>query len=247
MGRAYISKRLDEKGALFFIQLKNYEGELAVGIGRRLFTETQAELEAAKYQVEWFERKGKKRHSWGLKPAFKLTVAGYTGKRKKVSQQSLESIRHFLPLIVSTTSKAPKASMEEFTLTQACMAALRSLMSERGQVRTESQSRKCEAGSDVSYDSEEDSAEEEEEGGESEEGEESEEVEEVEDGEEGGGGAAGRGTGGSAGGESKEHTCISKVTTACIGGSTRIESMRRDGPRARGGGTTYARPFTLWL
>ena len=48
-----------------------------IGLGRRTFGESAEQAAAKVFEIEWFERKGKKRTQWGQRPAFKLTVASY--------------------------------------------------------------------------------------------------------------------------------------------------------------------------
>ena len=74
---AHLEENLDVKGQLFLIRLGHYEGEFAVGLGRRTFGESAEQAAAKVFEIEWFERKGKKRTQWGQRPAFKLTVASY--------------------------------------------------------------------------------------------------------------------------------------------------------------------------
>jgi hypothetical protein len=158
LAKAYL-EGIGEEGRLFFIKLQKKEGEFAVGIGRRTFG-NQDEESASRYEVEWFERKGKKIESWGKQPGFRLTTARYE-RRKPVPARDVVGLDSFIPLVVSTTSdatakgkgkrneKGPEASgsdekgadssvedgvfpkppsgLKEFTLTQACMKALREM------------------------------------------------------------------------------------------------------------------------
>lgn len=121
-GAAYLDDHINQKGALFFISLKHFEGELAVGLGRRTFNDDIDNVALGRYEIEWFERKNK-RAAWGKKPSFQLSVAEYRSGRKKVYNTSVESIKDFIPLVVTLT-KASKGT--EFPiLSQHTMDALR--------------------------------------------------------------------------------------------------------------------------
>lgn len=124
-GAAYLSKHIDSKGALFFIKLKHFEGEFAVGLGRRTFNEEVDCLDDEQVEVEWFERKSKKQ-DWGMKPAFQLSVAAYEKGRRKIYAKSVESLVDFIPIVVAVT----KATLgtDNPVLSQNTMDALRSKM-----------------------------------------------------------------------------------------------------------------------
>lgn len=122
-GAAYLSEQIDVKGALFLIKLKHNEGEFAVGLGRRTFNEAVDLAHERRFEVEWFERKNKKEHSWGKQPGFRRAIGGYTSNRRKLYLTSVESLDDFLPLNVKCTKKT-KGS-DEPVLTQETVEALR--------------------------------------------------------------------------------------------------------------------------
>ena len=132
LGEEYVQEHVNVKGSLFFIELGHKEGEFAIGIGRRTFAEESRESKDEDeektdeaYEIEWFERKGKRQSSWGQQPAFKHAVATFDKRRRPVYLTSVEDIGKFLPLAVETTKKSNE---DEFTLTRRCMDALRTHM-----------------------------------------------------------------------------------------------------------------------
>ena len=122
-GEDYITQNLTKKGSLFFIRLSHFEGELDVGLGRRSFDNTVDDPTQDLYEIEWFERKGKKQENWGQTPQFRLTVAGYTSKRRPYPMKSLEPLSAFIPVQVQL---AGKATSGEPKISKACMTAVRS-------------------------------------------------------------------------------------------------------------------------
>ena len=124
-GKGYIQANIDIREACFFIRLAHHEGEFAVGLGRRTFDAALDNLAENLYEIEWYERKGKTRASWGLQPAFRWSVGGYNNKRKPFPMTSIEQLASFVPVGVELT---PKSSGNAPVLTKACMAALRSFM-----------------------------------------------------------------------------------------------------------------------
>ena len=128
-GSSYVSENVDVKGALFLFSLEHAEGEFAVGLGRRTFDADVDNASEQLYEIEWFTRKNKK-NDWGLRPAFKLKLAGYRKEgRRSVPywQTSVEPIASFLPIVVKTSGSAA----DEPVLTQDCMSALRAYMKSR--------------------------------------------------------------------------------------------------------------------
>ena len=99
----HLEKNLHVKGQLFLIRLGHYEGEFAVGLGRRTFGESAEQAAAKVFEIEWFERKGKKRTQWGQRPAFKLTVASSIAKHKIQERKNTHLLR-----IHQTPSCAPR-------------------------------------------------------------------------------------------------------------------------------------------
>ena len=85
------------------------------------------------YEIEWYERKAKKNDDWGQMPAFKLTVGGYTQKRKPYPMKSLEPLSAFIPVCVQCVNTS---TLAEPKLTKASMVALRGLTSDDGAART---------------------------------------------------------------------------------------------------------------
>ena len=59
-------------------------------MGRRTFAE--GGVETSTFEIEWFERKAKKKTSWGRRPAFRLTCVGYTPHRRPIPQVSSEKL-----------------------------------------------------------------------------------------------------------------------------------------------------------
>ena len=122
LGSAYLRNNISKRGALFLIKLSNFEGEFAVGLGRRNFDSAYDDDAKKMYAIEWFERKNKRTVNWGKQPGFRLCIAGYEGRRK-VFETSVESLDDFLPVAVALTP-ATEGS-DEPSLSQACMSALR--------------------------------------------------------------------------------------------------------------------------
>ena len=119
----HCASELTTKGALWMIRLGHYEGEFPLGLGRRTFNTTTDSDTVV--EIEWFERKGKQKDSWGKQPAFRLTTASYDGKRRPISQKTVEKVSNFLPIVVGVTRGSKGA--DEPTVSQSCMSALRSL------------------------------------------------------------------------------------------------------------------------
>ena len=119
-GQQYISQNLTVHGALFLIRLAHAEGELAVGLGRRTF-DASVDQEGAVYGIQWFERKNKKNHNWGVRPSFCLSVVS---RRPKIAYQtSTEKFSDFLPIAVKTNGTS-----DEPALTSDCLTALRAYL-----------------------------------------------------------------------------------------------------------------------
>lgn len=125
-GGSYICKNINKPGALFFIKLAHYEGELRVGLARRTFDSEKDKPELESYAVEWFERKNKREASWGKKPGFRQAIVGYDPKRKPIISTSIEALEDFLPIEVQVNKgKANVANENEPSLSQDCMDSLR--------------------------------------------------------------------------------------------------------------------------
>ena len=124
-GNGYVEANLDTHGMCFFIRLSHHEGEFAVGLGRRTFDAALDNPSEKLYEIEWYERKSKNRQSWGQQPAFKLSIGGYSKKRKPYPLTSIEQLTSFVPVAVELT---PKSSDNAPVLTKACTAALRSFI-----------------------------------------------------------------------------------------------------------------------
>lgn len=124
-GGEYLRDNINEPGALFLIQLTHHEGEFAVGLGRRTFNDKADLPKDSKYEIEWFERKNKKEHSWGKQPGFRLAICGYQNNQrgKPIYTKSIESMDDFLSIAVQVTKKSKKSS--EPVLSQDTMQALR--------------------------------------------------------------------------------------------------------------------------
>ena len=85
---------------MFFIELGHREGEFAVGVGRRTFTEGPV-ASSKGVDIEWFERKSKNKHNWGKKPSFRLTIGGYDERsRRPFPSTSRETLDRFIPIVV---------------------------------------------------------------------------------------------------------------------------------------------------
>lgn len=125
-GAKYIQENIHTEGALFLIRLKHYEGELPVGLGRRTFNKDMDVQVNDMYEIEWYERKNKKQHSWGLQPGFKPAIAAYNKHRKGVVMKSVESLKDFIPITVKAT---PTSTASNPVLSQNTMHALREKMS----------------------------------------------------------------------------------------------------------------------
>lgn len=125
-GAAYVNDNLQVQGTLFFIKLKHYEGEFAIGLGKRTFNkEVDGEAEGT-FEIQWFERKNKKNHSWGKQPGFRVAIQGYSNNRKPIPMTSIESLEDFLPLAIEVTKRSQWS--DEPVLSQDTMTALRSRM-----------------------------------------------------------------------------------------------------------------------
>lgn len=125
-GVSYLHDNLDVPGALFLIKLNHKEGEFPVGLGRRTFDPEMDCLSESKYHIHWFERKNKKRFSWGDTPCFVLAKSGYDKKTRKAIYYvtSVESFKDFIPLAIQVT----KASLvDEPRLTLDTVDAIRSM------------------------------------------------------------------------------------------------------------------------
>jgi hypothetical protein len=104
MGAAYLENNLQKRSALFLIQLEHSEGELAVGLGRRIF-DSDCDTED-RYAIEWFERKNKRVAYWGMQPGFRLAVESYDARRRPIIVTSLEDRSQLLPIAVKTLQRA---------------------------------------------------------------------------------------------------------------------------------------------
>lgn len=117
--KCHLATQLAVAGVLWLIRLKHFEGEFALGLGRRTCATSDTECDV---EIEWFERKNKKQSSWGKQPGFRLAVAEYDRRRQPIYQKSVEKITNFLPVIVTLT---PKSTTNEPVLSQICMDAIR--------------------------------------------------------------------------------------------------------------------------
>ena len=125
-GIAYLRDHLSEHKALFLIRLEHKEGELAVGLGRRTFIAEYDDDQAQKYDIEWFERKNKKKPNWGMQPGFRLTISDYDRHRRPIPNTSIEKLSDFLPIAVQLTPAS--AGTDEPSLSQDCLSALRAFL-----------------------------------------------------------------------------------------------------------------------
>jgi len=121
-GEQYLAKNMEVRGALFLIRLAHFEGELAVGLGRRSFDDSH-DREGVEVAIEWFERKNKTRSDWGVRPSFRLAITSYNEKRRPVYATSVEKLSEFLPITVKNTG-----SKAEPTLSSDCLTALRTYL-----------------------------------------------------------------------------------------------------------------------
>ena len=118
----HLATQLAVAGVLWLIRLEHFEGEFALGLGRRTFATSDTESHV---EIEWFERKNKKQLSWGKQPGFRRAVAEFDRRRQPIYQKSVEKITNFLPIIASAT---PKSTINEPILSQICMDAIRVLL-----------------------------------------------------------------------------------------------------------------------
>jgi hypothetical protein len=117
----------DSRDQLWLFHLPHFEGELAIGLGKRTFAETAGPDEWA---VEWFERASKNKYDWGRLPLFKHAVASFESKtRKPVRMTSVEPIAKLVPIPVALTRKCTD---ERPVLTTSCLNALREWAHENG-------------------------------------------------------------------------------------------------------------------
>ena len=122
MGGAYLSSNLDEDGALFLIELIHFEGEFRVGLGYRTFN-SEVDEPGTQYEIAWYERKSKKKHSWGRRPQFTLTKV-FNNRRQLLGPiLSVEPLCNFLPVQVQLTNSSSQT--QEPMLKEATMSALR--------------------------------------------------------------------------------------------------------------------------
>ncbi|KAL3894143.1 MAG: hypothetical protein SGPRY_013888, partial [Prymnesium sp.] len=63
---------LDHAGTHFFIELQHFEGEFKIGLGY-LTLNAALDEPGEQYEIAWYERKSRTKHSGGKTPAFKLT------------------------------------------------------------------------------------------------------------------------------------------------------------------------------
>lgn len=140
---AYVRDNLEKQDAVFFVELGELEGELAVGLARRTFNSEQDKLQDEVYEMQWYRRKSTN-HSWGQGPTFKLATK--TEGRRKVPEVDMISIDTIIPLAVQMTRGSSSSSVK---LTKCCMQALR-------QLHDKAETRGSESGS-ASAESEDDS------------------------------------------------------------------------------------------
>lgn len=109
MGDTYVSRNIGVHGALFFVKLAHFEGELNVGLARRTFDSGSDSEQNRKYAVEWFERKKQKGCILGQEAGlYRLAVVEYDARRKPIYSTSVEPIRDFLPVEVHVTNRTRK-------------------------------------------------------------------------------------------------------------------------------------------
>ena len=121
-GAQYLADNIDERRALFLIRLEHFEGELPVGLGRRSF-DKDIDQDGIQYAIEWFERKNKRTDGWGVRPSFRLVIAGYERNRRPIYSTTTEKMSDFLPITVKNTG-----SGAEPTLSSDCLSALRTYL-----------------------------------------------------------------------------------------------------------------------
>ena len=126
LGDVWVQQHVDAASkALFWIELKDPEGELCVGLGFILSPPAGEEpASTGERWIEWFERKGKK-HAWASGAvAFKrcLRLEG----RRKVPYLSIEKVAHFLPVAVELCQACSEDSPK---VTKLCRDALFSVVS----------------------------------------------------------------------------------------------------------------------
>ena len=137
---AHMQKNFAVRETLWLVRLKHFEGEFALGLGRRTFA---AKDTASDVEIEWFERKNKRQSSWGKQPGFRLAIAGYDGRRRPLYEKSVEKTANFAPIIVGVT---PKSKIDEPVLLQTCMDAIRVV--QPGKCDSESDASDSEEGED---------------------------------------------------------------------------------------------------
>lgn len=125
-GESYLNDNFEKAGALFLIKLAHYEGEFNVGLGRRTFNDQMDCPNESTYEVQWFERKSKKRCSWGTKPTFQFSKVACVGPKRMMHELTLESKDDFLPIAVDVTKSSKGTDCPQ--LNQATMEGLRSYM-----------------------------------------------------------------------------------------------------------------------
>ena len=140
---AYVRDNLEKQDAVFFVELGELEGELAVGLARRTFNSEQDKPQDEVYEMQWYRRKSTN-HSWGQGPTFK--PATKMEGRRKVPEVDMISIDTIIPLAVQMTRGSSSSSVK---LTKCCMQALR-------QLHDKAETRGSESGS-ASAESEDDS------------------------------------------------------------------------------------------
>lgn len=127
----HFKQECDRRGALWLIHLPHFEGELAVGLGKRTFSESSG---SSKWGIQWFMRKSSDHH-WGVRTtAFKMAISHYDPSRRAVPMTSEEPQTSLIPIPVQLTSSCRQA---EPVLSQACMAALREWAAANGAAQTE--------------------------------------------------------------------------------------------------------------
>ena len=120
VGALYVSQNLQEKGALFLIELEHFEGEFKVGLGRRTFNDSVDD--DSHVEIEWYKRSAKD-PVWSKSPIFEWTISGYNNRRASLGPTlSKEPIKALIDLEPKQTKGATEAHPR---LTQSVVITLR--------------------------------------------------------------------------------------------------------------------------
>ena len=103
VGQHYVQTAIDVQGALFLIELEEFEKEFKVGLGVRTFNAALDDDE--NIEIAWYQPTSRT-FKWARSTQFKWTVQGYDRKSRKSlgPDLSLEERSHILPIRVETTN-----------------------------------------------------------------------------------------------------------------------------------------------